>query len=201
MIIYQNRGNGEYMSRKHTEIDPERGRRFKSLIVKSGRAQYSIAEQLGYQPQHISNIICGKRRLMPDLAQRIVEEIFPNVNIDWLLNRSECETIEEKEKISRKIWEENHKAEMLYDKAFRFFIDGIEDICGYGLHSQGTDLLIGDYIVVSDSTGEKVGVIRAESFNKLREEIENFASYSINRLIKQEMMAIPKSEMDGEENG
>lgn len=193
------------MSRKRIERDIEKdkecGRRLKSLLTKRNVTQRSLAKTLNYEPQHISNIVRGERRLTPDLAQRIVDELFPDINVEWLLNRSDCETIAEKEQYSQKMWEEKHKAEMLYDKAYRCFIDGIEDLCGYGLHSQGTNLLIGDYIVVSDSTGGEVGIISVESFNKLREEIENFASYSINRLIKQEMMAIPKSEMDGEDNG
>lgn len=67
------------MSRKHIEIDPERGRRLKSLIVKSKVTQYSIAEKLCYEPQHISNIVRGKRQLTEELAQRIVDEIFPSM--------------------------------------------------------------------------------------------------------------------------
>lgn len=200
-IIYQKQKTGDYMSRKRIEIDPECGRRLKSLLAKNKVSQCSLAEKLGNEPQHISNIVRGKRRLTPDLAQRIVDEVFPSINVEWLLNRSDCETIAEKEIYSQKIWEEELKAEMLYDRAFRCFIDRIEDLCGHGLHSQGTDLLIGDYIVVSNSAGEKVGVIPVESFNRLRSEIENFASYSINRLIKEEMMDIPKSEMEGGSNG
>lgn len=201
MLVNQKLRVGDYVSRKHIEIDKECGRRLKSLITRSGATQCSIAYKLGCEPQHLSNIVRGTRRLTPDLAQIIVDKIFPSINVEWLLNRSECETIAEKEKYSQKIWEENHKATMVYDKAFRLFIDGLEDLCGYGLHSQGTDLLIGDYITVSDSAGQKVGAIPAESFDRLKSEIENFASYSINRLIKDEMIAIPKSEMDGENNG
>ena len=95
-------------------------------------------------------------------------------------------------------WEERLEIEKFHDRVFRAFIDGIEDLCGYGLHSQGTDL---DYIVVSNSTGKKVGVIPAEDFKTLRGEIENFASYSINLLIKNKMEDLPKSEMDGDNNG
>lgn len=189
------------MSRKHIEIDPECGRRLKSLLVKSKVSQCFLAEKLGHEPQHISNIVRGKRRLTPDLAQRIVDEVFPDRNVEWLLNRSDCETIEEKEKFSQKVWEENYQAELLYDKAFRLFIDGIEDLCGYGLHSQGTDILIGDYIAVSDSTGKKIGAIPIEAFDRLKCEIENFASYALNLLIKTEMQPLPHSMIGGEDNG
>ena len=129
--------------------------------------------------------------MTPDLAQRIVDEVFPTINVEWLLNKSDCETIEEKEKYSLRVWEENHRVALLYDKAFRCFIDGIGDLCGYGLHSQETDLLIGDYIVVSDSTGGKIGVIPQESFQKLQSEVENYASYLIQKIIKAEMTPMP----------
>lgn len=99
------------------------------------------------------------------------------------------------------MWEENHKAALLYDKVFRCFIDGIEDLCGYGLHSQGTDPLIGDYIAITDSAGEKVGAIPVESFDRLKREIENFASYSLNLLIKTEMQPLPNSMIGGGDNG
>lgn len=196
-LIDQKQEMGDYMSRKHIEIDPECGRRLKSLLAKNKVSQCSLAEKLGPEPQHISNIVRGKRRLTPDLAQRIVDEVFPSINVEWLLNRSDCETIEEKERYSQKVWEENHKAALLYDKAFRCFIDGIEDLCGYGLHSLGTDLLIGDYIAVNDKTGKKVGVIPAESFQNLQSEVENYAAYLIQRIIKTEMEPMPGGGKEG----
>ena len=188
----------DYMPRNRREIDPECGRRLKSLFIKHNIVQYRLAEKINCVPQHLSNVVCGKRQLTPELAQRIVHEAFPHVNVDWLLNRSEFETVEEKERNAAKKWEERLEIEKFHDRVFRAFIDGIEDLCGYGLHSQGTDL---DYIVVSNSTGKKVGVIPAEDFKTLRGEIENFASYSINLLIKNKMEDLPKSEMDGDNNG
>lgn len=189
------------MSRKRIEIDPECGRRLKELLVENGMTQIELSKKLNCEAQHISNIVRGKRSLTLDMAQRIVERVFPWVLVEWLLGISGCKTQEEKDIYSKKVWEENYKAELIYDKAFRLFIDGIEDLCGYGLHSQGTDLLIGDYIAVSDTNGKKVGAIPAESFDRLRREIENFASYSINLLIKNEMEPLPNLTMDGENNG
>nr|CRY98066.1 hypothetical protein [uncultured prokaryote] len=189
------------MPRKPVEINPECGRRLKSILKKHGFTQAGLADKIGYKPQHISHVIQGKKRLTPDMARGIVEKVFPNVLVDYLLCKTDFETIADKEAHSKKVWEENFKAGLLYDKAFRLFIDGIEALCGYGLHSQGTDLLIGDYIAVSDSTGKKVGAIPQESFQKLQSEVENYASYLIQRIIKDEMVPMPGKGKEGIENG
>lgn len=186
------------MSQKTRQINPECGRRLKQLLNKNGMTQQELADRLAYNKQHISNVICGKRSLTLDMAKRIKIEVFPEAFLDWLLGMSDYETDAE---ASKKEWEETQKAEIFYDKIFRCFIDGIEDLCGYGLHSQGADLLIGDYIAVSDTNGKKVGVITAESFERLRHEIENFASYSLNLLIKTEMAPFPNSITGGGSNG
>lgn len=190
------------MSRKRIEIDPECGRRLKELLIENKMTQIELSKRLNCEAQHISNIVRGKRNLTLDMAQRIVGEVFPGcVLIEWLLHLSDFKTQADKDENSKKAWAELRQTEIFYDKVFRCFIDSIESLCGYGFHSQETDSLIGDYIAVNDSTGEKVGVIPTKSFERLRCEIENFASYSINLLIKNEMCPLPKSMMDGASNG
>lgn len=193
-------GGAETMSKNRVNRNPECGRRLKELITSNGMTRDKFAERLPCSTGHISSIIYGKRSLTIDMAQRIKSEIFPDIRIEWLLCIDDFKTQEEKDAHSKEMWEKSHKAALLYDEAFKCFIDGIEDLCGYGLHSQGTDILIGDYIAVSDSTGEKIGAIPAESFDRLKREIENFASYSLNLLIKTEMQPLPNSTMDGENN-
>lgn len=185
------------MSRKHIEIDPECGRRLKELLVKNGMTQIEFSKRLNCEAQHISNIVRGKRSLTLDTAQRITGNIFPQVRVEWLLHIDDFMTQEEKDAYSQKVWEENHKTALLYDKAFRCFIDGIDDLCGYGLHSQGTDTLIGDYITVTDSAGEKVGAIPVEAFHNLQSELENYASYLIQKIIKTEMVPMPGEGKEG----
>lgn len=177
--------------------NPECGRRLGELIASSGMTREEFAKMLPCNPQHISNIVCGRRNLTLSMAQRIISEIFPEIRLEWLLCIDNFKTPEEKEEYSKDTWEEHQKVELLHDKAFRLFIDGIEDLCGYGLHSQGTDLLIGDYIAVSDSTGEKIGIIPQESFQKLQSEVENYTSYLIQRIIKAEMTAMPGEGKEG----
>ena len=150
-----------------------------------------FSEYADYPEEKLKRII----RVMEN--SRRVDEIFPEIRLEWLLCIDNFKTLKEKEDHSKEIWEEHQKVELLHDKAFRLFIDEIEDLCGYGLHSQGTDLLIGDYIAVSDSTGKKIGVIPQESFQKLQSEVENYASYLIQKIIKTEMMPMPGEGKEG----
>ena len=191
------------MSRRTREINPECGLRLNQLLIENGMTQQKLADLITYNKQHISNIIRGKRSLTLDVAQKIAGAgaVFPRARIEWLLCIDDFKTQEEKEAYSRKVWEENHKAALFYDKVFRCFIDGIEDLCGYGLHSHGTDLLIGDYITVTDSAGEKVGAIPVEAFHNLQSELENYASYLIQRIVKTKMVPMPREEKEGIENG
>lgn len=196
-IIYQKVEIGDYMSRKHIEIDPVCGRRLKSLLTKRKVTQCALAEKLDCQPQHVSHVVCGKRRLTAELAQRIVDEVFLDINIEWLLNRSECETIAEKEEYSQKMWEDGQRVSAFYDKIFQCFIESLEDMRGYGLRTGESNLLTGEYIAVTNAIGEPVGAIPAESFQRLRTEVENYASYLIQRIIKDELEPIPGSGKEG----
>ena len=166
------------MGRTRVEINPESGKRLKEYLVKHRITQAELAERLGYDTKHISNICTGLRRLTPEMAQRIQRE-YGNVSADWLLCNEE------------NIWNESENAEVFYNRIFRCFIDGIEDISGYGLHSLGSDILIGDYIIVSDKDGKKVGAITEEMFDSFRREIENYASYQLQLLVKNHMEALP----------
>lgn len=189
------------MPRKPVEVNRECGQRLKLLLKERNITQKDLAVRLGYEPQHISNIVRGNRRLTGDIADRITSEIFPDVRPDWLLCRDNFKTQAEKELAAKAEWEAGQETARLYDKAFRLFIDGIEDKSGVGLHSQGVDSLIGEYIVVTDKTGKAVGAVPAEAFDKMREELEHYASYLVNLLVKNDMVSLPVSKKGGVEHG
>lgn len=188
------------MSRKHVEINPECGRRLKDLLVRNEVSQRSLAEKLDYEPQHISNVVRGLRRLTPDMACNI-KKIFPAVRVEWLLCQDDYETQEKKDLAAKEAWKESERLDVFYEQNFKCFIDSIEALSGYGLHSQGTDILLGEYITVSDETGRSVGCVSVESLSKLREELEHYASYLVNLLIKSEMMPLPTSKTEVNGNG
>ena len=189
------------MPRKPVEVNQECGQRLKLLLKERNITQKDLAARLGYEPQHISNIVRGNRRLNGDIADRITREIFPDVRPEWLLCRDDFKTQAEKELAAKAEWEAGQETARLYDKAFRLFIDGIEDKSGVGLHSQGVDSLIGEYIVVTDKTGKAVGAVPAEAFDQLRDELEHYASYLVNLLVKNDMVSLPVSKKGGVEHG
>ena len=189
------------MPRKPVEVNQECGPRLKLLLKERDITQKDLAARLGYEPQHISNIVRGNRRLTGDIADRITREIFPDVRPEWLLCRDDFKTQAEKELAAKAEWEAEQETCRLYDKVFRLFIDGIEDKSGVGLHSQGVDSLIGEYIVVTDKTGKAVGAVPAEAFDQLRDELEHYASYLVNLLVKNDMVSLPVSTKGGIENG
>ena len=189
------------MPRKPVEVNQECGQRLKLLLKERNITQKDLAARLGYEPQHISNIVRGNRRLNGDIADRITREIFPDVRPEWLLCRDDFKTQAEKELAAKAEWETGQEIARLYDKAFRLFIDGIEDKSGFGLHSQGVDSLIGEYIVVTDKTGKAVGAVPAEAFDQMRDELEHYASYLVNLLVKNDMVSLPVSTKGGIENG
>lgn len=184
--------------RKHIEVKSECGMRLSLLLKEHHVTQKHLAELLGYEPQHISNIVRGKRRLTEDFAERVSGEIFGDVRPEWLMCRDDFKTEAEKEEFSKKKWEESQKLEVYYEEIFRCFIDSIEDVSGYGLHSQGVDDLIGEFIVVTDKSGQNVGAVPVESFYKLRDEVEHYASYLVHLLIKNEMQHLPITKKGGE---
>ena len=93
------------MPRKPVEVNRECGQRLKLLLKERNITQKDLAVRLGYEPQHISNIVRGNRRLTGDIADRITSEIFPDVRPDWLLCRDNFKTQAEKELAAKAEWE------------------------------------------------------------------------------------------------
>ncbi len=183
------------MPRKKVEVNPECGLRLKWLLRERGIKQIELAKKLNYEPQHVSSIITGKKRLTPETAYQIADMF--RVRAEWLLCQDDYRTQEEKEVASQKAWEEGQRVSAFYDKIFRCFIGGLEDMRGYGLHAGGSDLLTGEYVTVTNAIGDPVGAIPAESFQRLRMEVEDYASYLVQRVIKTEMGPVPQSGREG----
>lgn len=183
------------MPRKRIEINPESGLRLKRLLRENGIKQVELAKKLNYEPQHVSSIITGKKRLTPETAYQLANMF--RVRSEWLLCKDDYRTQEEKEAAAKQAWERGKRVAASYDKIFQCFIEGLEDMRGYGLHTEESDSLLGEYVAVTNAIGEPVGAIPAESFRRLRTEVENYASYLVQRIIKTEMGPMPKSGKEG----
>lgn len=183
------------MPRKKIDVNPECGNRLWKLLRENGIKQIQLAERLNYDPRHVSSIITGKRRLTPETAYKIANMF--GVRAEWLLCYDGYRTQEEKEAASKQAWEEGQRISTFYDRIFRCFIEGLEDMRGYGLNTGEADSLIGEYVSITNAIGEPIGAIPAESFQRLRTEVESYASYLVQKIIKTEMGPIPKSGKEG----
>lgn len=181
------------MPRKKVIIDPQKGKRLKEIVALSGLSQKKVAEIAHLAPQHLSNIICGKRNLTLDIAQLIKATTIPSMRIQYVMCMDDFKTEEEKDAYSRAVWEQNHGVSVFFDKVSRCFIDGIADKDGYLFGAQKTDPLIGEYVEVTDQNGKIVGAVPADAFERMRDELEHYASYLVHLTVKNEMIAAPGS--------
>lgn len=181
------------MPRKKVDIDPQKGKRLKEIVVLNGLSQKKVAEMVHLAPQHLSNIICGKRNLTLDIAQLIKATAIPSMRIQYVMCMDDFKTEEEKDAYSRAVWEQNHAASVFFDKVSRCFIDSIADKNGHLFGAQKTDPLIGEYVEVTDQDGKIMGAIPADTFERMRDELEHYASYLVHLTVKNEMIAAPSS--------
>lgn len=68
------------MPRKKHEINPECGKRLKLWLDHVGLSAKTMCEAINYTPQYMSDIITGKKRLTPELAETIAK--IPSGYID-----------------------------------------------------------------------------------------------------------------------
>lgn len=181
------------MPRKKVKINPEMGRRLKEIICSSGMTQVEVAIKANLAQQHLSNIVCGKRRLTIDVAQHIKETAIPTMRMQYVMCMDDFKTEEEKDAHARAVWEQNHEASVFFDKVSKCFIYGIADKDGYGFGSQKTDSFIGEYVEVTDKDGKIVGAVPANVFERMRDELEHFASYLVHLTLQNEMGPAPSS--------
>ena len=55
--------------------------------------------------------------------------------------------------------------------------------------------------MVTDKTGKAVGAVPAEAFDQMRDELEHYASYLVNLLVKNDMVSLPVSTKGGSPSG
>lgn len=59
------------MGRKTIEVNPESGKRLKQWLDWVGMTAKTLCQAINYTPQYMSDVITGKKRLTPELAESI----------------------------------------------------------------------------------------------------------------------------------
>lgn len=83
------------MARKPVKINPIRGEHLKALLSRHHMAHQDLAEKIGYSKEHISYVVNGKRNLTEDMADSIIQKVFPTVRKEYLLGIDEYETLQD----------------------------------------------------------------------------------------------------------
>lgn len=107
------------MGRKPTEINPECGKRLKSLIESSDMTATELARRVHCSQQHISRIINGRCPLKPDFAALIAKE-FPGTNVAWLLGVSNHQTMTEENLAEFSEWDTEWKRRLMAVRTLAF---------------------------------------------------------------------------------
>lgn len=88
------------MGRKSIEVNPECGKRLKLWLDYVGLTAKTLCSAINYTPQYISDVINGKKRLTPELAETIANlpdnlgiSIIDKVSKEYLLLESEDMTM------------------------------------------------------------------------------------------------------------
>ena len=82
------------MGRKPEKINPECGKRLKSLLKEKNMTGMELAERIHCTQQHVSRLVRGKASITPSTAQQICK-VFPGINVGWILGVDERKTIHE----------------------------------------------------------------------------------------------------------
>lgn len=86
------------MPRKKIEINPESGKRLKLWLSRTGISARLLCETLNYSEPYMSDVVRGKRRLTPELAEAIAKipmdiPITERVRSDYLLLKDDFMTV------------------------------------------------------------------------------------------------------------
>lgn len=178
------------MAKIDQEINEKRGKRVKELLKDNGKTQVWLAEQLYLQPEHLNMMLNGKRNLGEDKIHAIVE-LFPGVELDWLLGISDYKTVGEH--FARTISQCQHEGELLMIGLRAFAqLSGYEITFAAPALSDGQQTapveawlkMFREGYTVSGKEGS--ATISLEDMNRLQNEICDFVEFKLNRLCEKE---------------
>lgn len=174
------------MKEEKKPINKECGRRLKQAITISGMTQKKFAALVPCAQQHISQIVCGTRRLTPEYAKRAAEILPGGVRAEWLLCQDNFMTLSE--------LSDYHKNQSKYylDK-LEEWEDALDNLIVGKLIQFGFNLrAVQDSAVIKliDMNNPEVQIgeyITADRLKHCKEEIIEYAGYVVFRLITETM--------------
>lgn len=99
------------MSRKKTEINPERAERVKKIIEWEKISQTDFADRIHQSQQNVSRIVNLKNALTEETAQEIIK-VFPRYRIEWLLGYDDYPTFADQ--LNGFVNKTNHEGNLLF---------------------------------------------------------------------------------------
>lgn len=135
------------------KTDKDIGTRVRKVRKAAKKTQEWLAEKLGVDPNYISMIETGKRRLTTENAEKIAA-LFPPVRIQWLIGWDDFETEDDETEYE---WQRSQRAGIMEQEMMK----KIAHQAGYEL-SYRDSLIGGENYILSSSSGETVGLTLSE---------------------------------------
>lgn len=162
---------GKHESNVKTDesLAKERGTRVKAAIIRTGKMQKDFAlDVLHVSPQHLSFIVTGKHNLTKDNAERIA--VATGVRVEWLLCEDDFMTVDEIEKAAKEAQEKIEWDAYTYSSKVLAIGRAFDKAVFQKLEFEA----------------EHTGItIPEEKRLMLRKEVQDYAEYLINKLIKE----------------
>ena len=172
------------MSRKRTEINPERAIRLKTLIDRENKTQAKFAKMLHMSQQNISRIVQKKQALTLETAEDIIK-LFSDrppekqYRLQWLLGLDDYMTLEDMYR--EKQLQQLHDT----DKLLRVMTDLVE-LSGFCVDE---DIITTDGLsfvhYMSFSREDGAVTLPLADFREFGEEIRDYVEMRLKRMIEQ----------------
>ena len=182
------------MARKKSEVNTEerdalrklRGDNLRKVLSSHGMSQSTLADKIGYTPEHVSYIVNGIRNLTLEAAEKVVD-LFPDVRLDWLMGYGGYMNWEEEVAAqSEKIVNSFARNERLENS-----IKELIECLGYKIQVRLRGIQHEDGVIYHDGSVESCRIVSPDgikeeiTYNELQKIIYNIKTFAKCELSKQ----------------
>lgn len=182
------------MARKKSEVNIEerdalrklRGDNLRKVLLSHGMSQSTLAEKIGYTPEHVSYIVNGTRNLTLQAAEKVVD-LFPDVRLDWLMGYGGYMNWEEEVAAEAEELSNSFAKDMRLENALKEFIECL----GYKVYVRLGGIKHEDGVTYHDDSVEACRIVAPNgqkeeiTYKELQQIIYNITSFAKNELSKQ----------------